>query len=275
MRSQSICTIGSSILPAAPRVSTAVRDGRRRTRARCCWRSFDPGEREPLVRAVGELRRELPVARPALEQHPVEEDVGERRLVALVQRGVLGQVEVRRAPSKSSTYRSHWPSLKTMRVSTSGGGANASSSSARSAAARSSPSPRKRSARTRAPSASATSEGSSSSLPSSSSRAARAASDARTRSLVPAHIAIAASQRARRSGSVASRSASSAGQPRPTHLRASTRCRRARAAPWRACRLGTKQRVPRGASSLAGSRPRGEGGPRGRVAARRTRPDRR
>ena len=54
----------------------------------------DPGEREPLVRVVGELRSELPVAGPALEQRPVEEDVEERRLVALVHGGVLGKFEV-------------------------------------------------------------------------------------------------------------------------------------------------------------------------------------
>ena len=250
-----------------------VQDGRRRTHARCCWRHVDAGEREPLVRAVGELRGEFPVTGPALEQHPVEEDVGERRLVALVQRGVLRQVEL---PARAvevvdipqplaeleDDARVH---LRRRRA--------ASSSSARSALLgrdrRRGRGRRALERRVRARRAQGRRFAACEEL-----GAARAASAARTRSLVPAQLAIAAWQRARRSGSAASCNASSHGRPRPTRLRASTRCRRGQQRPG-------AESPPAGSASCsrseppAGSRPRSGGGPPGRVAARRTRLDRR
>ena len=72
--------------------------------------------------------------------------------------------------------------------------------------------------------------GPASGLRSRSASAARAASDARTRSLVPAHIAIEAWQRACNSGSRMSASAARPARPRWIRPRASSRCRRARAA---------------------------------------------
>ena len=49
-----------------------------------------------------QLRGPGQVAGPGRGDHPIEQDVGERRLVALLVRLLLRLLEVQRAPSRSS-----------------------------------------------------------------------------------------------------------------------------------------------------------------------------
>ena len=55
----------------------------------------DPVLAEGVEHAFSELRRPGQVAGPGCDDHPVEQDVGERRLVALLARLLLGPLEMR------------------------------------------------------------------------------------------------------------------------------------------------------------------------------------
>ena len=274
MRSQSIRTIGSSRSPAAlPRAPTRRgRDARRRTRARRarapCRRPVS--EKCSCVRSAScEASSQLP------DQH--SSSVRLSRMLASDDsspsstRGVLGQVELAARAVEVVDIAKPLAELEDDRACRRPPAARAPRARARA------PRPRGRARRRgrgrrghvrRVPVA--TSDGSASSLPCEQleRRARRLGAHAADRSSRPTWRSSRAArpeERVRRLAAAPVRQ----GRPPPTRRRASSRCRRARAAPGRAVSPRRKRRheLLEQLGSRAGSHPRGGGGPRARAAA--------